>query len=239
MSKHFVLVHGAWHGSWAWDGVIAELEAAGHTAEAVVLPGTGPEDPRGDVTFDDYVDAIVDNLQAQPVPVILVGHSSAGFLLQAAAPRAADKIEKVVFHNAFILPDGTSQFDLVPPEASAGLTAAAGATPDNAVPVIPDVVCNMLMPEEPKEMQDALISKLVPQPLTLFTTRIDAKPFAALDVPRAVVFCRDDASLPPGAFLGMAQSLGEFDLVETPGGHETLFTKPEVVAKALLQVAGD
>jgi hypothetical protein len=37
----------------------------------------------------------------------------------------------------------------------------------------------------------------------------------------------------------MAQSLGEFDLVETPGGHETLFTKPEVVAKALLQVAGD
>lgn len=238
MGKHFVLVHGAWHGSWAWDGVIAELEAAGQTAEAVELPGTRPDGVRAGVTLDDYVKAIVENLRAQPSPVVLVGHSSAGFLLQMAAPQAADKIEKLIFHNAFILPDGMSQFDLVPPEAAEGLTAAANATPDKAVPVIPDVVRNMLMPEEPKEMQDALIAKLVPQPLTLFTTRIDAKPFAALDIPKAVVFCRDDASLPPGAFLGMAQALGQFDLVETEGGHETLFTKPAVVAKALLEAAG-
>lgn len=137
MSRHFVLVHSAWHGGWAWDGVIAEL------------------------------------------------------------------------------PDGTSQVDLVPPEAAQGWTAAAGATPDNAVPVVPDVVRDMLMPKEPKEIQDALIAKPAPQPLTLFTTRIDAMAFAALDVPKAVVFCRDRASLPPGAFLGMAQSLGDFDLVET------------------------
>lgn len=238
MLKHFVLVHGAWHGSWAWDGVIAELAAAGHTAEAVRLPGTGPDDTRGGITLDDYVNAIVANLRAQPGSVVLVGHSSAGFLLQRAAPQAPDKIELLIFHNAFILPDATSQFDLVPPEASESLTAAAEATPDKAVPVIPDVVRNMLMPEEPEEMQDALIAKLVPQPLALFTTRIDAKPFAALHIPKAVVFCRDDASLPPGAFLGMAQALGDFDLVETSGGHETLFTNPAVVARALLQAAG-
>ena len=26
MGKHFVLIHGAWHGGWCWDGVIKEIE---------------------------------------------------------------------------------------------------------------------------------------------------------------------------------------------------------------------
>ena len=41
--------------------------------------------------------------------------------------------------------------------------------------------------------------------------------------------------LPPGAYLGMAQGLGEFDLIEVEGGHEALFTNPGVVAKGLLR----
>ncbi len=54
-------------------------------------------------------------------------------------------------------------------------------------------------------------------------------------VPKSVVFCKDDVSLPPGAYLGMAQTLGEFDLIEVEGSHEALFTNPGVVAKGLLQ----
>ena len=49
------------------------------------------------------------------------------------------------------------------------------------------------------------------------------------------MFCKDDVSLPPGAYLGMAQGLGEFDLIEVEGSHEALFTNPGVVVKGLLQ----
>jgi len=42
MGKHFVLIHSAWHGGWCWDGVIQELEQAGHTAEAPTMPGHNP-----------------------------------------------------------------------------------------------------------------------------------------------------------------------------------------------------
>jgi pimeloyl-ACP methyl ester carboxylesterase len=199
-------------------------------------PGHSPGDDRSKVSFDDYVGKIVSVLKSQPPPAVLVGHSSAGFLLQAAAPKAADKISQLIFLNAFILPNGKSQFDLVPPEASEGMTAAAKASPDKSVPVIEDFVRNMLMAGEPADKQNALISRLVPQPLALFTTPVSTADFERLSVPKTVVFCRNDASLPPGAYLAMADGLGPHSLVELDGSHEALFTNPSAVAGALLNV---
>ena len=235
MEKHFILIHGAWHGGWCWDGVIKELEKAGHTAEAPTLPGHNPNDDRSGITFDNYVAAIVDTLNKQASPAVLVGHSSAGFLMQSAAPKAADNIEQLIFLNAFILPNGQCQFDLVPPEASEGMTAAAHASPDNCVPIIEDFVRNQLMGGETVELQDALISRLVPQPLAIFTTPVDTAAFEKLTIPRTVIFCKDDASLPPGAYLGMAQGLGDYNLIEVAGSHEALFTDPKIVARGLIQ----
>jgi len=235
MKKHFILIHGAWHGGWCWDGVIEKLEKAGHTAEAPTMPGHRRDDDRSNIRFIDYVDKIVSVLEQTDAPVVLVGHSSAGFLLQAAAPKAADKIAHLIFLNAFILPNGKSQFDLVPPEVSKGMTAAAKASPDNCVPVDEDFVRNMLMAGEPVEKQDALVSRLVPQPIAIFTTPVDTKDFEKLTIPKSVVFCKADASLPPGAYLNMAQGLGEYNLIEVEGGHESFFTSPGVVAEGLQQ----
>ena len=235
MGKHFVLLHGAWHGGWCWDGVIDEIVKAGHTAEAPTMPGHNPGDDRSKIRFEDYVDKICSVLKKQTTPVVLVGHSSAGYLIQAAAPKVPGKLMQLIFLNAFILPDGKCQFDLVPPEAAEGMTAAAQASPDNCVPVIEDFVRGMLMVGESIEQQDALIKRLVPQPFALFTTPIGTNDFDELRMPKSVVFCKNDASLPPGAYLGMAQGLGKYDLVEVEGGHEALFTNPGVVAKGLLQ----
>jgi pimeloyl-ACP methyl ester carboxylesterase len=237
MGHHFVLLHGAWHGGWCWEGVVTALEKAGHTAEAPTMPGHHKEDNRSGIQFNDYVGAIVRVLKDQTSPVVLVGHSSAGFLMQAAAPKASDKISRLIFHNAFILPDGKSQFDLVPPDVAEGMTAAAKASPDNCVPVDEGFVRNMLMAGQPMEKQDSLISQLVPQPIALFTTPVSTADFEALSVPRSVLFCKDDASLPPGAYLGMARGLGDHFLVEVDGGHETLFTNPAAIAEGLLRAA--
>ena len=238
MGKHFVLIHGAWHGGWCWDGVIVALEAAGHTAVAPSLPGHSPGDDRTKVTFADYVDRVADTVAARSAPVVLVGHSSAGFLLQSAAPRVVDKLETLVFLNAFVLPDGLAQFDLVPPEAAEGMTAAAGASPDSCVPVIEPFVRDMLMVGETEEAITALLARLTPQPLTLFTTKVSTGAFDAVPTPRAVVFGINDASLPPGAFLQMASGLGDHTTIEFAGGHEALFTQPGLVAAKLIEAAG-
>jgi hypothetical protein len=66
----FVLIHGAWHGGFAWDGVASRLRLAGHEVEAPTLPGMHPGDNRVGIQFADYVDAVVDVLQRQHRPVI-------------------------------------------------------------------------------------------------------------------------------------------------------------------------
>jgi len=213
--------------------VVKGLERAGDTAEAPTLPGHRKEDDRSIIRFDDYVERITQVLQRQPSPVVVVGHSSAGFLMQAAVPLAPERVSHLVFVNAFILPDGKSQFDLVPPEASEAMVAAAKASSDNSVPVMEDFVRNMLMAGEPSDLQDALISKLVPQPLALFTTPVHTGKFDALQITKSVVFCKDDVSLPPGAYLGMASGLGKYHLIEVEGSHEALFTKPQVVVAGI------
>ena len=93
MGKHFVLLHGAWHGGWCWDGGIDKIVKAGDPAEAPTMPGHNPGDDRSEIHFDNYIDKICSVLKKQTAPVVLVGHSSAGYLNQAAAPKVPDKLK--------------------------------------------------------------------------------------------------------------------------------------------------
>ena len=97
MGKHFVVLHGAWHGGRCWDGVIEEIVKARHTAEAPTMPGHNPCDDRSKIRFDDYVDKNCGVLNLQTAPVVLVGHSSAGYLIQAAAPKVPSKLTQLIF----------------------------------------------------------------------------------------------------------------------------------------------
>lgn len=235
MKKQFVLIHGAWHGGWCWEGVAAELENQGHKAIAPTMPGHYKDDDRSKIILGDYIDKIIETVEQASGKVVLVGHSSAGFLIQSVAGKIPQKIEHLIFNNAFILQDSKSQFDIVPPEIAQGMTQAAKASPDNCVPVMEDFIRNTLMAEAPADKQDDLITRLVPQPLSLFTTPVSTKGFNKNRCKKTVVFCKNDVSLPPGAYLGMAQELGAYDLIELDLGHEGLFTDPGRVAQAFIK----
>src|SRR6516162_5574618 len=68
----FCLVHGAFHGSWCWQLLGAELESRGHR---VVAPDLPCEDPAAGATR--YAEVVLAALAGSEPPV-LVGHSLAG-----------------------------------------------------------------------------------------------------------------------------------------------------------------
>lgn len=239
----FVLVHGAWHDGTAWDGVRARLEAEGHAVATPSMPGrAGDGREAADVTLEDYAGAVASAVKGVNAnagePVTLVAHSSGAFVVQVAALRVADLLEEIVVFQPIALGDGQAQTDLLPPEVGDGLRMAAEA---NAGVVPPDkgFVRGALIAGNTAEEQNRVLALLVPEPLALFDTLIDAGPFAALDVPVASIRATADTSLPQGSYEAMAERLGASRTVEIEGGHEAMVIRPEAFADALLELTAD
>ena len=70
-----VLVHGAWHGAWCWDGVVAELGDRQIEAVAVELPFTG---------FEDDVDVVRSAIGSAGEGVVVCAHSYGGAVVSQA-----------------------------------------------------------------------------------------------------------------------------------------------------------
>jgi pimeloyl-ACP methyl ester carboxylesterase len=71
----FSLVHGAWHGGWAWDRLREELEARGHRVEAPDLP------------CEDVAAGIAEYARVVPPADVVVGHSLGGLTIPLVAAR--------------------------------------------------------------------------------------------------------------------------------------------------------
>jgi len=103
----YVLIHGSWHGAWCWYKIIPLLEQAGHQAIALDLPGHGRDwTAAREVSLQSYVESVCNILDAQPEPVILVGHSRGGIVISQAAERRPEKIQSLVYLAVFLIPNG-------------------------------------------------------------------------------------------------------------------------------------
>lgn len=83
-SPTILLVHGAWHGSWCWADIVAQLEADGFETVAVDLPGHNApgSSARKWNTLASYVDHVHSAIDAIDGEVVLVGHSMGGLVTQ-------------------------------------------------------------------------------------------------------------------------------------------------------------
>ncbi|GAB4512501.1 MAG: alpha/beta hydrolase [Anaerolineae bacterium] len=105
----YVLVHGAFQDAAGWDPVIAELEAAGHTAIAVQLPGRGDDTtPMGEQSLAAYRDAVITVIEEQDTPVVLVAHSFGGMVISEVAEAIPDQIATLVYVAAYLPQNGDS-----------------------------------------------------------------------------------------------------------------------------------
>src|SRR5713101_6473680 len=109
MMSRYVLVHGAWHGSWCWEKVVPLLRQAGHQVETLDLPGHGQDrTPIHEITLATYTKRVCETLDAQAEPVILVGHSMGGIVITQVAEERPEKIATLVYLAAYLLQNGES-----------------------------------------------------------------------------------------------------------------------------------
>ena len=105
-----VLIAGLWlDGSTVWDKVAAGLEARGHRAVPVTLPGQG--DGNTLATLADQQAAVVAAVDAAAGRPIVVGHSAACSLAWLAADARPGNLSKVALIGGFPSSDGKAYFD--------------------------------------------------------------------------------------------------------------------------------
>ncbi|NBD24618.1 alpha/beta fold hydrolase [Paenibacillus sp. T1] len=111
----YILIHGAWHGSWCWENIVPLLENAGHRVIAIDLPGHGEDlTPVSDVTLDAYTNRVVAAIDELDEEVILVGHSMGGIVVSQTAEYRPKRIRSLVYLTAFLLQHGQNML-AVPP----------------------------------------------------------------------------------------------------------------------------
>ncbi|WP_144784807.1 alpha/beta fold hydrolase [Microbacterium sp. BH-3-3-3] len=93
-----ILVPGLWLDASSWDDITPALEAAGHRPHPVTLPGPAV----GDLVIDDWVDAVVSEIDRLGENVVLVGHSGGGNVVWGAADRRPAQVARVILVDTIV-----------------------------------------------------------------------------------------------------------------------------------------
>lgn len=101
---NFVLVPGAWLGSWAWRDVTSFLEKEGHSAYPVTLTGMGERVHLAtkEIGMETAVQDVLNVVKYNEIEeFVVVGHSFAGKVAAVVADRAHERVRTVVYLDAF------------------------------------------------------------------------------------------------------------------------------------------
>jgi pimeloyl-ACP methyl ester carboxylesterase len=111
----YVLVHGAWGGSYNWRTVRRLLTAAGHEVYTPSLTGLGERSHLAgpEVNLTMHTQDVVNEIWYEDLTdIILVGHSYGGMVVSGVADRLSERIAHLVFLDAFQPADGQCLFDM-------------------------------------------------------------------------------------------------------------------------------
>lgn len=240
-SYTFVLVHGAWHGSWAWDSIVPRLKAAGHQAIAVDLPGNGRNStPAKDVTLDLYAETVAKLVDAIPGPVVLVGHSMGGMTVAQTCEFRPDRIALAIYLCAFVLPDGMSVLEFYGTYLEPWMRGAHARVTYDAdglrSSIDPVSAAEVFYHQADRSLAEAAARKLTPQPEGARRSRIHLTPERFGSVPRVYIEARDDHSV----HLPLQRQMQKMTpFVATYGldsDHAPQLSQPESLTDLLLDV---
>lgn len=245
----FILVHGGFHGAWCWERVIPELEALGHEAVAIDLPGHG-ERVNEQVTLATRRDAVLEVMQKGDV---LVGHSGGGYDIALAADAAPDKVGHLIFFASSLPIEGRPLI-----EASGGrpadeidqggktqlMTDDTGMMEFITVNADGNMVCanfektrTFFYHDCDEETARWAFEKLTPAPVGFIQETIHLPRLWNSGIPRSYVQCAQDRSAPAWLSAQTTQRLG-VEPIMIDASHSPFLSKPRELAECFVKAAG-
>ena len=233
----FVLVHGAWSGAHVFRRVRRRLSAAGHEVFTPSLTGIGERahltSPQVDLTTHvrDVVNVV---LYEDLTEVVLLGYSYGGFVVTGALAHIGDRVQHLVYLDAFVPDDGDTVIKL-----AFGIDAPSITLGEQ-----------WLVPPSPREYEDPVEAafaeaRRTPQPAGCFTEPVRlARPLEEQPFTRTYIKATDDPPESGGAkaFWDAAErvrSSTDWRYREIESNHMIPNNRPDELTALLLELVAD
>ncbi len=166
MTKHALLIHGAWQGAWVWDTFTPCFEALGWRCKAVDLPENGqPGSEPGPASLTSYVDHCASVMEGAST---IIAHSGAGVVASRLAETLPERVEAVVYVAGMMLPSGMAFEDLLADWSGEPISKGIGPhlvwSPDGAFSAVPpEAALEIFLQDCPADAARAAAARLTPQ----------------------------------------------------------------------------
>jgi Predicted hydrolases or acyltransferases (alpha/beta hydrolase superfamily) len=234
-----VLVHGAWHDASCWQLLSSELTARGHAVVAVDLPSEQPG--LGAEAYAEAVEAAVAPLRPSE-RLVLVGHSLGGLTVPVVAQRLGPgRVAAMVLVGALMPQPGRSFDDQArddPAIMAPGFGRGQQRHDDRTTSWPADAVATGLYRGVAAEASEQVVSAAAAGlRRQAWTVSREVTPLTAWpSVPTVVVVCGEDQVVNPARSRDRVRELPGVELVELPGGHFPMLTRPRELAEVITGV---
>jgi pimeloyl-ACP methyl ester carboxylesterase len=237
--KTFILIHGSWHSSWNWHRVIPILEQQGHRAIAMDLPGMGRDKtPIKEVKMKSTVEKICKLIDSIEGKVILVGHSKNGIMISQAAEYRPDKIEKLVYLAAYLIPDGKTQKEYSVQDTAGVLKPYVTMYEElNAHTLQPEIYKEGLYHDCDNEITELAKLLLSHEPVESGITPLQLTNHNYGRVPRIYIECTEDKAVTPFIQRKMYMEMPCEKVYSMSTSHSPFFSKPRELSAIFCEIA--
>jgi pimeloyl-ACP methyl ester carboxylesterase len=217
--RTLLFVHGAWGGGWEYAKIDSLLRAKGDIVFHPTLTGLGERVhlANPEINLSTHITDIVNVIKFENLHnVVLIGHSYGGMVITGVAELIPERIERLIYLDAFVPNNGES------------IKTQSGPAWDKLIsPLIKDGFVGYpfgaIKPNPPTD---------VPQPLKTFTETIQISNPLTKKIPTAYILMTKDGK---GGFelaVSRARERG-WKFLTFEGGHYPMRDQPEELVKKL------
>ncbi|WP_193086780.1 alpha/beta fold hydrolase [Advenella sp. FME57] len=166
--------------------------------------------------------------------VILVGHSFAGLIISGVADRIADRLDRLIYLDAFVLPSGQSTFATLPDKVVNALTASAQAHHGYGIPA-PDPI-HLGIPADTEQYTFAR-GKLTPHPINTYASALSLNAPLGAGVKKIYLACTTPPYKPVVASHDWVKDQPDWVWAELNSSHSAPLLAPNMVVEKFLALS--
>ena len=237
--KTFILIHGSWHSAWNWHKIIPILENLGHKAIAIDLPGMGRDKtPIQEVKMKSTVEKICQLIDSIEEKVILVGHSKNGIMISQVAEYRSNKIEKLIYLAAYLIPNGKTQAEYSSQDTKGVLKPYVTRYEESKSHTLqPEIYKEGLYHDCDEDIIELAKVLLSHEPLESGITPLQLSDENFGSIPKYYIECTEDRAVTPFIQRKMCTETPCEKVYSLPTSHSPFFSTPVELSDIFCEIA--